>query len=181
MELSKVWNSLETVTTAEHFALTLQAIGSLKEAKELLQWRLDVRKAIILKDHIQIAANMLHMARVAVLNSNRLRKVNDSEAHGELSEAKALLDNSIRIARQLLDDPTKKRRNLKDEHMAFVILLQSYIELGLLELSKKELPDSREDDSGITEAEYNCHQCINNFTKTLGTTGYNIISYIRMN
>lgn len=110
---------------------------------------------------------MLYMARVAVLNSNRLRKVNDFKAHCELSKAKVLLDNSIRIARQLLDDPTKKRRNLMDEYMAFVILLQSYIEPGLLEHSKKELQDSREDDSSITEAEYNFCQCINAFKEAV--------------
>lgn len=161
MELSKGWNSLETVTAAERLALTLQSTGSFKEAKELLQQCLDVRKAMLPKDHIQIGANMLHMARVAALNSNQLRKVNSSEASDELCEAKKLLDTSIRIARQILDGPSNQRRNRKDEHTAFLILLQSYIALGLLEVGKKDFQDSIKDDSGIADAEQSFRVCIN--------------------
>lgn len=40
---------------------------------------------------------MLHIARVAMLNSNQLRKRHASEAIAELDRAKELLDNSIRF------------------------------------------------------------------------------------
>jgi hypothetical protein len=46
----------------------------------------------------QIAANLLHIARVAMLNSNRLRKINISEAIAELDKAKDLLHSSTRFA-----------------------------------------------------------------------------------
>lgn len=46
----------------------------------------------------QIAANMLHIARVAMLNSNRLRKLHISEAIAELDKAKFFLYNSTRFA-----------------------------------------------------------------------------------
>lgn len=47
--------------------------------------------------HRQIGANMLHIARVAMLNSNQLRKLGISGASEELEKAKDLLDNSIRF------------------------------------------------------------------------------------
>lgn len=40
---------------------------------------------------------MLHIARVVMLNSNRMRKMNISEAIDELDRAKELLDNSTRL------------------------------------------------------------------------------------
>jgi hypothetical protein len=47
--------------------------------------------------HCQIGANMLHIARVRMLNSNQLRKVDISGAIAELEKAKDLLHNSIRF------------------------------------------------------------------------------------
>lgn len=48
--------------------------------------------------HRQIGANMLHIARVAMLNSNQLRKLDVAGTAAELERAKHLLDNSIRYA-----------------------------------------------------------------------------------
>ncbi|KAK3030604.1 hypothetical protein RJ639_039690, partial [Escallonia herrerae] len=53
MELSKGWNSLDTVIAAEGLALTLQSLGSLREAQELLERCLDARKTLLSEDHIQ--------------------------------------------------------------------------------------------------------------------------------
>ncbi|RVW30563.1 Retrovirus-related Pol polyprotein from transposon TNT 1-94 [Vitis vinifera] len=47
------WNSLDTVIAAEDLALTLQSVGRLREAQELLQRCLDVRKSLLPEDHIQ--------------------------------------------------------------------------------------------------------------------------------
>ncbi|KAG2715193.1 hypothetical protein I3760_03G066100 [Carya illinoinensis] len=148
MELSKGWNSLDTIVAAEGLALTLQSVGNLKEARELLERCLDARKTLLSEDHIQIGANMLHIARVAMLNSNQLRKLGISGASEELEKAKDLLDNSIRIARRVLDKLSKQKGNLrsngapgetrKDARVALIILLQSLNALGLLQITKQE-------------------------------------------
>nr|POE69810.1 isoform 3 of kinesin light chain 3 [Quercus suber] len=96
MELSKGWNSLDTIIAAEGLAMTLQSAENLKEAQELFERCLDARKMLLPKDHIQIGANMLHIARVAMLNCNRLRKLDISGAISELEKAKDLLENSTR-------------------------------------------------------------------------------------
>ncbi|CAK7338988.1 unnamed protein product [Dovyalis caffra] len=185
MELSKGWNSMDTVIVAERLALTLQSIGQIKEAKELLERCLEARKSLLPEDHIQhvfhtrlasvfggqIAANLLHIARVAMLNSNRLRRLNISEAIAELDKAKDLLHSSTRIARQVLNklrvQKGKKQKNGASEmkregHAALIILwlessscskwkhqensfclqLQSLDALGLLETTKQELLES---------------------------------------
>ncbi|PIA28462.1 hypothetical protein AQUCO_06900023v1 [Aquilegia coerulea] len=167
VELSKGWNSLDTVIAAERLALTLQSIGHLKEAKDLLQQCLDARKVRLPEDHIQIGANMLHMARVAILSSNLLMKVDYSEARGKLNEAKILLDNSIKIAQCYLNAPTQKRNNPKDEHAAFLILLQSFIALGVLETTKQELEEPKADRSSLSNAEHAFHQCITAFKEAV--------------
>ncbi|KAF5200058.1 Tetratricopeptide repeat (TPR)-like superfamily protein [Thalictrum thalictroides] len=168
MELSKGWNSLDTVIAAECLASTLQSTGSLKEAKGLLQQCLDARKARLPEDHIQIGANMLHLARVKMLNSNRSMKIDYSEARGELSEAKVLLHNSIRIAQHHLNGPTtQKRKNPKDEHASLLILLQSFNALGALENIKQELEELRMDRSSLPDAEHAFRQCINVFKEAI--------------
>ncbi|OMP05342.1 Tetratricopeptide-like helical [Corchorus capsularis] len=48
------WDSLDTVIAAEGLALTLQSSGSLKEAQELFERCLGVRKALLPEDHIQV-------------------------------------------------------------------------------------------------------------------------------
>uniref|UniRef100_A0A2C9WLG1 Uncharacterized protein n=1 Tax=Manihot esculenta TaxID=3983 RepID=A0A2C9WLG1_MANES len=94
IELSQGWNSMDTVIAAERLALTLQSAGSLKEAKQLLERCLESRKTILCEDHIQIGANMLHIARVAMLDANQLRKIHISEAIEELDRARDLLYDS---------------------------------------------------------------------------------------
>ncbi|XAR73561.1 hypothetical protein NMG60_11007567 [Bertholletia excelsa] len=95
MELSKGWDSLHTIIAAEGLAVILQSRGNIREAKDLLERCLEARKKILGEDHIQVAANMFSMARVEMLNSNLLRKINASEAIAELDKAKDHLGHSI--------------------------------------------------------------------------------------
>lgn len=172
MELSKGWNSMDTVIVAERLALTLQSIEKIKEAKELLERCLEARKSLLPEDHIQIAANLLHIARVAMLNSNRLRKINISEAIAELDKAKDLLHSTTRIARQVLNklrtQKGKKQKNGASEmkregHAALVILLQSLDTLGLVETTKQELLESQGEHLPNVEAENVLLQCISSY------------------
>lgn len=172
MELSKGWNSMDTVIVAERLALTLQSIEKIKEAKELLERCLEARKSLLPEDHIQIAANLLHIARVAMLNSNRLRKINISEAIAELDKAKDLLHSSTRIARQVLNklrtQKGKKQKNGASEmkregHAAVVIMLQSLDTLGLVETTKQELLESQGEHLPYVEAENVLLQCISSY------------------
>ncbi|KAL6323876.1 hypothetical protein AAG906_005873 [Vitis piasezkii] len=172
MEFSKGWNSLDTVIAAEDLALTLQSVGRLREAQELLQRCLDVRKSLLPEDHIQISANLLHMARVTLLSSGQLKKKDAYEAISELDKAKDLLGNSIRIAQHVVDK-LKEKGNLKnhrasgetekERHAALVILLQSLDTLGLLEITKHELLESRGEHQPFLEAENVLRQCISAF------------------
>ncbi|GLT67987.1 hypothetical protein SLA2020_402530 [Shorea laevis] len=112
---------------------------------------------------------MLHIARVRMLNSNQLRKVDISGAIAELEKGKDLLHNSIRIARRVLDNLTKQKGNLKsysapgetrmDGSAALVILLQSLDALGLAEINKRELQELREH-LPVAEAENALFQCL---------------------
>ncbi|XP_059640770.1 uncharacterized protein LOC132282943 [Cornus florida] len=173
LELSKGWNSLDTVIAAEGLALILQSIGRLNEAQEILERCLKVRKTLLPEDHIQIAANILHIARVKIHNSDKLRKTNVSEAIAELEKAKDLLGRSKRIAEQVLDKFMKQKgshkynavpgESGKNNHAAFVILLQSLKTLGLLEIKKQELQESWKDHPSGPEAENAFHQCISAF------------------
>lgn len=178
MELSKGWNSLDTVIAAEGLALTLRSVGSLREAQELLERCLIARKTLLSEDHIQIAANLLHIARVEILNSNQLKKTCSSEAIAELDRAKDLLGSATRIARRVLDkfmreEGKKKSKGIsretpKDGHAALMILLQSLNTLGMLEITKMELLGSREDPTPVLDTEKALHQCISAF-KEFGT------------
>ncbi|KAF7831122.1 kinesin light chain 3-like isoform X2 [Senna tora] len=93
MELSKGWKSLDTVNAAESLALTLQAFNNLKDSQELLERCLDARKAVLPGDHIQIAANLLHLARGIVLNSSQLQ-VCDASREAGFDKAKDHLNDS---------------------------------------------------------------------------------------
>ncbi|KAL5570847.1 hypothetical protein UlMin_020444, partial [Ulmus minor] len=151
LELTKGWNSLDIVTVAEGLALTLQMqpAGSLKEAQELFERCLDARKKLLPHDHIQIGKNMLHIARLKMLNSNRLTKMDIYEAIIELDEAKDCLNDSVRIARSFLAKLMKQNGKMqsygapgeatKNFQEALVILMQSLDTLGYLEITKKEL------------------------------------------
>ncbi|XP_058179671.1 uncharacterized protein LOC131298307 isoform X3 [Rhododendron vialii] len=173
MELSKGWNSLDTVIAAEGLGLTLQSVGNLTESKDLLERCLEARKTILPQDHIQVASNMLYIARVEMLNSDRLRMMNMSEAIAEVDKAKVCLVHSIRIAQKILNKSAKQedrqrysevsRRTGKDEQAARVILLQSLNALGLLEITKKGILESKGEHSPAEETEDSLRHFISAF------------------
>ncbi|XP_062107632.1 uncharacterized protein LOC133818640 isoform X8 [Humulus lupulus] len=96
LELTKGWNSLDTVIAAEGLALTLESAGSLKEAQELIERCLNARKTLLPEDHIQ---------------------------------------------------------------------LQSYDALGLLEITKKELQDLKDEHTPVVEAGNSFFRCISAYKK----------------
>lgn len=178
MELSKGWNSLDTIISAESLGLILQSVGNLNEAKDLFERCLEARKTIFSEDHIQVAANFLHLARVEMLNSNRI-KTNISEAIAELDRAKDHLSHCIRIAEGVLYKSAKRgakghkdgvRVTRKDEHTALVILLQSLKTLGLLEINQQESPELKGEHSHTLGAENAFRQCISTY-KEFATVG----------
>ncbi|KAI9100320.1 hypothetical protein K1719_024538 [Acacia pycnantha] len=168
MELSKGWNSLETIAAAESLALILQASNNLKDSQELLERCLNARKAILPHNHIQIGANLLHLARGVVLNSSQLQKW-DVSGEAELDRAKNQLNDSIRIARQVLNKLLKQKVNAKDysslgrstkeRQVALIILLQSLSILASLELAKLELLGTQEKHMNL-EARKALVQCV---------------------
>ncbi|XP_075474732.1 uncharacterized protein LOC142505575 isoform X5 [Primulina tabacum] len=169
LELSKGWKSLGTVVAAERLALTLQSLGKLSEAEELLESRcLEAQTHLLPAEHIQNAANMLYIAKVKMLISDDLMKRNSSQAITELDRAKKLLRGSIRIARQILLQFVKEKGNEepivvypktgKDGHPMMLILLQSLNALGSLEIRKLQFQDSRE--CIPSEAEASLLQCM---------------------
>ncbi|XP_016551997.2 uncharacterized protein LOC107851476 isoform X4 [Capsicum annuum] len=151
------WKSLETVIAAECQALTLQSLGNLKEAQELLERCLDSRRALLPEDHIQIAANLLHLARVKIvkiLAPNKLKKSNANQVRAELDMTKDLLSKSISVARENLVPSVKEKRHkqsygesmttARSRQSALIILLQSLDALSSLEMKKLELEDSKD-------------------------------------
>ncbi|CAN4126866.1 unnamed protein product [Withania somnifera] len=162
MELAKGWNSLETVIAAERLALTLQSLGSLKEAQELLERCLDARRALLPESHIQIAANLLHLARVKMIDSNKLKKSNAYQVRAELDMAKDLLSKSISVARKNLVSSVKEKGNkqsygesmttVRRRQSALIILLQSLNALSLLEMKKLELEESKNPYNSVAES-----------------------------
>ncbi|OMO98070.1 putative kinesin light chain, partial [Corchorus capsularis] len=95
-----------------------------------------------------IGANMLHLARVIMLNCNQHGRMHVSEAIAELDKAKGLLNNSIRIAGQViykLERQKGKNQNNgfsgRDGREALIVLLQSLDALGLLEINRQELQE----------------------------------------
>lgn len=180
MELSKGWSSLDTVTVAESLALTLttQLTEKLLEARELLERCLEARKTLLPEEHVQVAGNLLHIARVQMLQSSLLRKTNISEALAELDKAKDSLCNSMRIAKLILYKFTKEsggqqsyesstRGVAKDARVALVILLQAHNALAQLEIAIQELQHIEggggDKPSSTHEAENALRQCISSF------------------
>ncbi|KAK7290215.1 hypothetical protein RIF29_04480 [Crotalaria pallida] len=174
MELSKGWNSLDTVIAAESLALTLQASGNLKDSKELLEKCLNARKALLPGDHIQIGANLLHLARVAMLDCSQHIKSDVSRAKAELDMAKDHLHDSIRISRRSLDKLLKQKDRSKkysapgdfrkEGQAALTILLQSLSTLSSVELAMQELQESQEGNINL-EAQEALLQCISVYKK----------------
>ncbi|KAL0549107.1 hypothetical protein IC582_013587 [Cucumis melo] len=178
MELSKGWNSLETINSADGLASTLYANGCLKEAQELLERCLDARKSLLPEDHIQIAANMLHIARVVMLSSNELKATDVSKAVTATDRARELLNNSIRISRGILYTISKRGEKKeihkdggsgKDGRTALIILLQSLDSLGNLEITVQEMQVSKKDPL-LIEAENLLTQCFSTYQKFKGST-----------
>ncbi|KAE9598812.1 putative tetratricopeptide-like helical domain, winged helix-turn-helix DNA-binding protein [Lupinus albus] len=169
MELSKGWNSLDTVVAAESLALTLHASSNIKDSKELLERCLNARKALLPGDHIQICGNLLHLARVAMLDFSQHKKLDVSRAKDELDMARDHLHNSIRIARQRLDKLSKQKErskkysapgdSRKERHAALIILLQSLSTLSSVEFAKQELQKTQEGNINL-EAKEALLQCI---------------------
>ncbi|KAK4783111.1 hypothetical protein SAY86_007485 [Trapa natans] len=179
MELLKGWDALDTVMAAEVLALTLQSTGKLREAYELLERCLDARKRLLPEDHIQIGANMLHLARVAMQYSDQLKNRSISDTTILLDKAKYFLENCIRITKQVLrkvtrrktwfskEDSAESRRNAR---IAMIILMQSLDSLGLLEVTRQESLDSREGSAPVAEAENAFLGCIDAY-KEFGREG----------
>ncbi|KAK9091444.1 hypothetical protein Sjap_024621 [Stephania japonica] len=175
MELSKGWNSLDTIIAAEGLALTLQSSGSLQEAWQLLEKCLEIRKSILHEDNIQVFLCNYIAAKTSLLDLKIGFGVKGvygvKEARKELDKAKVLLDNSIRVAQRVLD-VSQKTRNIrkhkepggtrKDEHVALTILLQSCNAMGLLATNKKELEEAGEKHN-IAEAEHGLLECVSAF------------------
>ncbi|GJV61845.1 kinesin light chain 3 isoform X1 [Tanacetum coccineum] len=172
MEVSKGWDSLETVIAAESLALILQSAGSLIEAKQLLQRCLDSRRRLLPADHIQIAANMLHMARVELLLYTQSR---DSST-AVIDKAKDLIGNAIRIARRALDKSMKHGSNPKFHEIsrtetysartALLILMQGLNALSQLEVTNVTLQESgvkHEEILPHPEAEKKLLDCVSAF------------------
>ncbi|KAL9332490.1 hypothetical protein ACSQ67_002100 [Phaseolus vulgaris] len=163
------WNSLATVIAAESLALTLLASGNTKDSKDLLERCLNVRKDLLPSDHIQIGANLLHLARVAMVDYSQHKELDVSRAKAELDIAKNYLHNSIRIARECLKKVSKQKDKLKknskpgdsrkEDQAALTILLQSLNTLSSIELDKQEVQKIQEGDTNL-EAQEALLQCI---------------------
>ncbi|KAL0669579.1 hypothetical protein Bca4012_032283 [Brassica carinata] len=169
MELSKGWNSMETVIAAEALAVTLQLSGQLSEAQELFEKCLNTQKKLLPEGHIQIGGNFLHMAKTFMLQATQLRGTNNSEALSKLDKAKDYLGDSSRIAKDVLlklkNQKGKEQKQGKSsetlrnyEHAALVILtlsvslqLRSLESLAVLETSKNEIPEAKERDPHAAE------------------------------
>ncbi|KAL1197180.1 Protein KINESIN LIGHT CHAIN-RELATED 1 [Cardamine amara subsp. amara] len=154
MELSKGWNSMEAITAAEALAITLRLSGQLREALELFEKCLDAQKKLLPEGHIQIGGNLLHIAKTFMLQASQLGRTNNSEALSKLEKAKNYLENSARIAKDLLfklkKQKSKGQKHEKSngtlrnyEHAALVILLQSLESLAVLEMSKNEIQEPK--------------------------------------
>uniref|UniRef100_M4EH65 MalT-like TPR region domain-containing protein n=1 Tax=Brassica campestris TaxID=3711 RepID=M4EH65_BRACM len=162
MELSKGWNSMETVIAAEALAVTLQLSGQLSEAQELFEKCLNTQKKLLPEGHIQIGGNFLHMAKTFMLQATQLRGTDNSEALSKLEKAKNYLGDSSRIAKDVLlklkNQKGKEQKQGKSsetlrnyEHAALVILLRSLESLAVLETSKNEIPEAKERDPHAAE------------------------------
>lgn len=169
MELSKGWNSMEAITAAEALALTLRLSGKLGEALELFEKCLNARKKLLPEGHIQIGGNLLHIAKTFMLQASQMRRTDNSEALSKLEKAKNYLENSARIAKDVLHKlKNQKSKAQKDEkssaalrnyeHAALVILLQSLESLAALEMSKNEIHEPKEEN--LHAAEDSLLQCV---------------------
>ncbi|KAL4572506.1 hypothetical protein LXL04_019285 [Taraxacum kok-saghyz] len=183
LEVSKGWESLETVIAAESLALILQSKGSLMEAKELLQRCLDSRRKLLPESHIQIAANMLHLARVELLQYKHNQTSKDiSKATQVLENANHLLNNAIRVARSDLDKLKKQGSNRKSyqvsrkdthsQHTALLILMQALNTLSQLQVTKSELQEKTMLHSDAGKALLDCISAFRQFGSETGLSDF---------
>ncbi|OAO91332.1 hypothetical protein AXX17_AT5G34750 [Arabidopsis thaliana] len=128
---------MEAITAAEALALTLRLSGKLGEALELFEKCLNARKKLLPEGHIQIGGNLLHIAKTFMLQASQMRRTDNSEALSKLEKAKNYLENSARIAKDVLHKlKNQKSKAQKDEkssaalrnyeHAALVILVSLY-------------------------------------------------------
>ncbi|PKA52216.1 hypothetical protein AXF42_Ash010112 [Apostasia shenzhenica] len=177
LEISKGWNSMETITAAEGLAMTRQSLGGLFEAQELLERCLDARKKILPQEHIQVAANMLHLARLAFLKSNELRQSKISDAIVELNNAMLLADSSIRIAKGNVHSTVKSHGDIQgnktitkssiDKKFALITLLQSFYFLVILGATMIEISGMETEELGAVQVEIEqaIQECISIFNE----------------
>ncbi|KAF9602869.1 hypothetical protein IFM89_031815 [Coptis chinensis] len=98
----------------------------------------------------------LHNHLIDVENSANIK--NDSESRNLIKPSLF-----IWIAQRFLDGPTKKGGDLKEERASLIILLQSYITLGILEESRQILQEPSEERPSTAKAEQAFHHCITAF------------------
>ncbi|KAG0497590.1 hypothetical protein HPP92_002281, partial [Vanilla planifolia] len=175
LEISKGWYSLETINTASGLAMILVSLENLEEAQELLERCLDARKNVLPQGDIQVAVDMLHLGKIAVIKFKNLRQLKISNANGELEKAKLLADKSIRITKEYVSTAVKSQERVhdsrqpedsaKDLKFALIILLQSLDFLGLLKATRRALVETETEDlaSFQFEVEEALHQCISIF------------------
>ncbi|KAL6906084.1 hypothetical protein ACP4OV_003685 [Aristida adscensionis] len=155
LELLKGWDSLQTVAAAESLSFTLQALGELKEAEELLERCLAARKKILHEDHFWVARTLVHLARLSLVKFLADIKVNDDLARSDLARGKQAIDRSIRITEGMLNSTVDMK---KIEKMAATgVLLQALEIFGLLEVAVKYmLPPGEQDFRPIVKALDKC-------------------------
>ncbi|CAN1228566.1 hypothetical protein LINPERPRIM_LOCUS2980 [Linum perenne] len=154
MELSKGWQSMDTLMTAQGLVQTLLSSGNFSDAQELLERCLDGQKSLLPEDHIQNAATMAELARAVVGNLDTRRNVNLSEAVHQLEKANDLLKKSMRISQKVLDRLRKAagsrqkqgstEGSRREGRVALITLLQSLDILGLLEIKQQELQEKEQ-------------------------------------
>ncbi|XP_047092990.1 uncharacterized protein LOC124705027 [Lolium rigidum] len=144
LELSKGWDSLDTIMAAETLSVTLQTIGELKESEELLERCLAVRRKILSENHFEVAGILVHLARLTLLKIISDIKVSDDLSRSHLVKAKQLVSDSIRITEGILNPLKENQEKLKstigierEKIGATAVLLQALEVVGLLEATRK--------------------------------------------
>ncbi|CAM0912628.1 unnamed protein product [Alopecurus aequalis] len=144
LELSRGWDSSDTITAAETLSVTLQSIGNLKESEELLERCLTVRRKILPEDHFEVAGILVHLARLTLLKIISDIKANNDPSSSHLVKAKQLVNDSIRITEAILNPLRENQRKLKSTFAverekigATAALLQALEVVGLLEAARR--------------------------------------------
>ncbi|KAK1262977.1 hypothetical protein QJS04_geneDACA012010 [Acorus gramineus] len=125
---------------------------------------------------LKVAANMLHLARIAMFKFDHIRRVELDKARDELDRATNHLDDSMRISRLVLDRFNENKGRIQSKgapkedergrHIALIILLQSIDTKVRLETAKSELQESKVKDAHPIEAERAFRECISLFKES---------------